>query len=230
MSTVDKTVTGLMSRSAAEIARVLEKAKNEHVPVNAFFPNVTFTTLLVLIDPQHRWIALGRSRDDAANRLLLARPRCAFHCEMAGWHVEFVCASPRAVTHQKRHLIQCGFPELLASNPRRQHDRVHIRPPLPLRVQADSDGIMPFDGMILDLNLEGIGFLAYASSITLEPGTVLRGCRIELPGGRECVTDLEVRYTQAITMPNGRRAMRSGCRFVSPSPELIELARRLLGR
>ena len=229
MSTVDKTITGLMSRSAPEITRVLDKVKNEGVAVNAFFPTATFTSAVLMIDPHHRWIALARCRDEAANRLVLARPRCAFHCEMAGWHVEFVCASPRPATLQKRQVIQCGFPELLASNPRRQHDRVHIRPPLPLRVQADRDGIMPFDGMILDLGVEGIGFLAYASSITLEPGTVLRGCRIELPGGKVCITDLEVRYSQAITMPNGKRAMRSGCRFVSPSAELIALARRLLG-
>jgi hypothetical protein len=133
------------------------------------------------------------------------------------------------VTHQGRSLIQCGFPELLASNPRRQHERIQIKPPLPLRVQADEDGIMPFDGMIIDLGFEGIGFLVYASTITLEPGTVLRGCRIQLPGGAECVSDLEVRYSQAVTLPNGARAMRSGCRVLTPSAALVALTKRLLG-
>jgi hypothetical protein len=96
-------------------------------------------------------------------------------------------------------------------------------------VQADEDGIMPFDGMIIDLGFEGIGFLVYASTITLEPGTVLRGCRIQLPGGAECVSDLEVRYSQAVTLPNGARAMRSGCRVLTPSAALIALTKRLLG-
>jgi hypothetical protein len=47
-------------------------------------------------------------------------------------------------------------------------------------VHADTRGIMPFDALILDLGAGGVAFLCYACSITLEPGTVLRGCRIAL--------------------------------------------------
>ena len=217
-----------MSRSAAEIGRVLVKAKQEGVALTAFFPKLTFKAALVHVDSKAGRIVLERSNDDAANEALLSRPRCTFHCELAGWHVEFVAAEPRAVTYKGRSLIQCRFPELLASNPRRKHDRVQLRAPLPLRVHADAAGIMPFEALIVDVGFGGVGFLAYATTITLEPGTVLRGCRIELPGGAECVSDLEVRYSQAITLPNGRRAMRSGCRFLSPSPELTALTKRLL--
>ena len=228
MSAVDKTQTGIMSRSAAEIGRVLAKAKQEGVPVAAYFPSLTFQAPLVHVDPKAGRILIARSPVEAANAAVLARPRCTFHCEMAGWHIEFVAAEPRAVVFRGHDLIQCRFPELLASNPRRAHNRVRLRPPLPLRVHADAAGIMPFEALIVDVGLGGVGFLAYASTITLEPGTVLRGCRIALPGGTECVTDLEVRYSQAVTLPNGRRAMRSGCRFLAASPELAALTKRLL--
>jgi len=226
---LDKTQTGIMSRSPTEIARVLERAKGEGVPVTAFFPSFTFQAQLLLVDPRAGRIVMSRSPVEAANAAVLARPRCTFHCEMAGWHVEFVAAEPRAVLFKRRNLIQCRFPELLASNPRRSHERVRLRAPLPLRVQADAAGIMPFEAMILDLGFGGIGFLAYASTITLEPGTVLRGCRILLPRGAHCVADLEVRYSQAITLPNGKRAMRSGCRFLTACPEIAALSKRLLG-
>jgi c-di-GMP-binding flagellar brake protein YcgR len=221
-------VSGLLSRSAKEIARVLEKAKAEGVSVCAFFPNLTFQAHIALIDPRGGRLLLTRCPLEAANAAVLSRPRCTFHCELAGWHVEFVAAEPRAVVVRRRSVIQCRFPELLASNPRRSHDRVHLRAPLPLRVHADTRGIMPFEAMLLDLGLGGVAFLAYASSITLEPGTVLRGCRIALPGGGECLADLEVRYTQAITLPNGNRAMRSGCLFLTPCPQLAALAKRML--
>jgi flagellar brake protein len=229
VNTVDKTQTGLMSRSAKEIARVLDKAKNEGAPVTAFFPSFTFQAQLLLVDPKAGRILLSRSPVEAANAAVLSRPRCTFHCELPGWHVEFVAAEPRAVVFRRSSLIQCRFPELLASNPRRSHDRVRLQPPLPLRVQADAAGIMPFEALILDLGFDGVGFLAYASSITLEPGTVLRGCRILLPRGIQCVADLAVRYSQAITLPNGKRAMRSGCRFLTPCPQIAALAKRLLG-
>ena len=227
MKTLDRTQTGLLSRSATEIARVLDKAKSEGVPVVAFFPSFTFRAQLLHVDPEAGRILLNRSPVEAANAAVLSRPRCTFHCELAGWHVEFVAAEPRAVIVRRRNLIQCRFPELLASNPRRQQDRVQLR--TPLRVQADAAGIMPFEALILELGLGGVGFLAYPSNITLEPGTVLRGCRILLPRGVQCVTDLEVRYSQAITLPNGRRAMRSGCRFLTACPELAALVKRLLG-
>jgi len=209
---------------------VLAKAKAEGVSVCAFFPSFTFQAPLVLIDPKGGHLVIGRSPVAAANAAVLARPRCTFHCEMAGWHVEFIAAEPRAVALRRRELIQCRFPELLASNPRRSHDRVHLKAPLPLRVYADTRGIMPFDALILDLGAGGIAFLCYACSITLEPGTVLRGCRIVLPNRSECVVDLEVRYTQAITLPNGHRAMRSGCLFLGPCPQLAALARGVLTR
>ena len=209
---------------------MLTRAKAEGVNVCAFFPNLTFQAPLVLIDPKGGHLVIGRSPVAAANAAVLARPRCTFHCEIAGWHVEFVAAAPRAVTFRRRELIQCRFPELLASNPRRSHDRVHLKAPLPLRVYADTRGIMPFDALILDLGAGGIAFLCYACSITLEPGTVLRGCRIVLPNRSECVVDLEVRYTQAITLPNGHRAMRSGCLFLTPCPQLAALAKRALAR
>lgn len=209
---------------------MLARAKAEGVGVYAFFPSFTFQAQLVHIDPRAGRILLSRSPVAAANAAVLARPRCTFHCEMAGWHVEFIAAEPRAVALRRRELIQCRFPELLASNPRRSHDRVHLKAPLPLRVYADTRGIMPFDALILDFGAGGIAFLCYACTITLEPGTVLRGCRIVLPNRSECVVDLEVRYTQAITLPNGHRAMRSGCLFLTPCPQLAALVRGVLTR
>jgi len=35
--------------------------------------------------------------------------------------------------------------------------------------------------------------------------------------------DLEVRYSAPVTLPDGARAVRSGCRFVNPSEEVKKL-------
>ena len=228
MSAPSNTITGLMSRDAAEIARVLDKAKKESVPVKVFFPGLTFESQLLMVDPKGGRLVLARSARELANAALLSRPRCTFHCEMAGWHIEFVASAPRSITFKGTKLIECRFPEILASNPRRQHERAPAQPPLALRVEADAGGIMPFDARIVDIAPGGIGFLIYAESIILEPGTVLRGCRIQLPNGRISDADLEVRYSTPVTLPNGRRVMRSGCRFVAPGPQVMEFVRRYL--
>jgi c-di-GMP-binding flagellar brake protein YcgR len=230
VSAPSDTITGLMSRSAPEIARVLDKARNEKVPVKVFFPGLTFETVILMVDPKGGRLVLARAARELANAAVLSRPRCTFHCEMAGWHIEFVASAPRSVSFKGQKLIECRFPEILASNPRRQHEREAAHPALALRVEADAGGIMPFDARIIDVAAGGIGFLVYAESIILEPGTVLRGCRIQLPDGRITDADLEVRYSTPVTLPNGRRAMRSGCRFLRPSPLLVEFCNRATRR
>lgn len=232
MSAPANTITGLMSRNPAEIARVLDKAKKESVPVKVFFPGLTFESRILMLDPRGGRLVLARAAKELANAAVLSRPRCAFHCEMAGWHIEFVAAAPRAVKFHGRKLIECRFPEILASNARREHERTEASPTLALRVVADAGGIMPFEARIVDIAPGGVGFLVYADGITLEPGTVLRGCRIQLPGvkGPSATADLEVRYSRPVTLANGRRLMRSGCRFLKPSPQLVEFCNRATRR
>lgn len=205
---------------------MLEHVKAQHTLLTVHLSALHFQSLLRLVDPKAGRIVLERSLVEAANQALLARPRCSFHCELAGWHIEFVASKPSAVVHHGSPAIQCRFPEVLVSHQRRAHQRVDVQPPIPLRVEADAGGIMPFDARIIDIGVGGIGFLVYSDNITLEPGTLLRGCRIQLPGGGMCVADLEVRYSQPVTFSNGRRAMRSGCRFVDASPEIVALAKR----
>ena len=221
---------GTISRSPVEIARVLEGVMRRHSLLAVYGAAAVFRSLLRDVDSQVGRIVLERSPDKAANEAVLARPRCTFHCELPGWHLEFVAAEPRATTHDGAPAIECRFPEMLSSYQRREHDRTAIRPPLPLRVLADAEGFTPFGASVVDVAEGGIGFLVYSQTITLEPGTVLQGCRIELPDAVVCSVNLEVRYSEAVNFASGTRAMRSGCRFVAPSPELTALVKRYTGK
>ncbi|OGA10898.1 MAG: hypothetical protein A3D95_09735 [Betaproteobacteria bacterium RIFCSPHIGHO2_12_FULL_69_13] len=226
----DLSITGVMTRSPREITRVLERVRAQATLVTAFLAGgeATFQSLLRVVDSAAGRIVLERSPVDAANSALLSRQRCAFQSELTGWRVEFVAADPREVVHEGTRAIELRFPEVLVSHQRRQHPRA-LDPQLPLLCVADAGGITPFDASIVDMSVAGIGFLVYSADIILEPGTMLKGCRMELPDGIAGAVDLEVRYSQPVTLADGRRAMRSGCRFVNPSPEALELLRRYLG-
>jgi len=220
---------GVVSRSPAEIARVLEGIMRRHSLLAVYGAPAVFRSLLRDVDARVGRIVVERSPDAAANDALLSRPRATFHCEMPGWHVEFVAAEPRVTLHDGIQAIECRFPELLSSYQRREHDRIAVRPPLPLRVLADAEGFTPFGASIVDIAVGGIGLVVYSQTITLEPGTILCGSRIELPDAAGvCTVDLEVRYSEAVGFASGTRAMRSGCRFLKPTPELVELVKRYL--
>lgn len=217
---------GLISRSPEEIARVLESVRERQALVCAYLPQGVFHSLLRHIDAAAGRIFVERCPQDTANEALLARPRCTFHAELPGWHVEFAAAAPRAVVHAGRAAIQLAFPDVLARHAPRQHPRAPIPANAPLRCVADVAGITSFDATVVDISAGGIGFIVYPSAISLEPGTLLRGCQIELPEGGTVTVDLEVRYSTPVAAPDGRRSVRSGCRLVDPAPEVLDLVKR----
>lgn len=217
---------GMMTRGPAEIARILESLCKRHALLTVHLDDIPFQSLLRDVDAPNGRLLLERCPAEAANAALLSRSRCTFHAELPGWHIEFATGAAREVALLGMKLIECPLPDVLVSTQRRADARSETEPPSPtLSVLADADGFMPFDAEILDIGPGGIGFLVYAPGISLEPGTVLRGCRVQIPGKLDVAVDLEVRYTLPVDGPDGTRVMRSGCRFVTTPPEILALAK-----
>jgi c-di-GMP-binding flagellar brake protein YcgR len=143
--------------------------------------------------------------------------------------VEFVAAEPRLVRYKGQEAIRLRFPELMAGHQRRSEPRAAPTRELPLRCLADAGGVMSFDAHVIDISSGGVAVLLYHPGITLEPGTVLRGCVIEHPSLGPLSVDMEVRYSEPVRLKDGRRARRAGCRFVAPPAELKALIRRITG-
>ena len=88
---------------------------------------------------------------------------------------------------------------------------------------------MPFDATMTNVSKGGIGFLQYDPTISLEPGTMLKGCRIESAGGQSVVVDMEVRYSQMVDLADGTQVQSSGCRFLDLSAEETARIEELFG-
>jgi flagellar brake protein len=222
---------GSLSKSPQEIMRVLEALRSRGDPIVAQLGGgkPSFSSRVLLVDPERRFIVVARSADAAANAALLARPRCDFACSLAGWHVEFVAAEPQPVRVSGNEAIRLRFPEVMVGRQRRTEGRTAPRRGLPLRCLADAGGVVSFSAHVIDISAAGVGILLYSSGITLEPGTVLRGCIIEHPATGPVCVDMEVRYSEQVKLKDGRRARRSGCRFVNRPAELKDLVRLVTG-
>jgi len=225
-------LVGQMLRTPEEITRVLNSlvTRSEPIVCNLRGGELVFRSRLRFVDPANAYLVIDRSPDEAANRALLARPRATFHAEPGGWHVEFAAADPKPVgAREGAPGIRLRFPEIVAGHRRRENDRVEARTPCELRCVADEAGVMSFDGTIANVSRGGIGFLQYDREISLEPGTVLRGCRIDSPTGESIVVDMEVRYSQFVTLADGRQVQSSGCRFLHLSAEEAARIEALFG-
>ncbi len=224
--------TGLLSKSPYEIMRVLVALRDRGEAVYAQLESgrPTFSSRLVWIDPQMQFIVVARGTDPATDAALLARPRCVFACALGAWQVEFVAAEPRLVRHRAQEAIRLRYPELMSGHQRRSEHRAAPARDLPLQCVADAGGVMSFDAHVVDISPAGIAVLLYHPGITLEPGTVLRGCIIEHPSIGPVNVDMEVRYSEPVRLKDGRRARRAGCRFIDPPAALRKLVRRVTGQ
>jgi len=209
-------------RTKADIAPVLQELLEAREKVVSFLEGgaLLFDSRIAQIDVDGNTVALEASSTDAANAALLAQPRCIFSCSIEGARIEFVAAAPR---RSGAHIV-LDFPEVL-TRWRRAHQRTTVGG-VPLQVTADSEGIMPFEGLVVDIAPGGLGFLIHEESIALEPGTLLKKCVIDIPGKPGgVVVDLEVCYSQPIVLGDGTQSVRSGCRFVDTSGAARELVR-----
>ncbi len=225
-------LVGQMLRTPEEITRVLNSLVMRGEPIISDLGGgkLLFRSRLRFIDPARVYIIIELSADEAANKALLARPRATFHAEPGGWRVEFAAGDPQPTSaHEGAPGIRLRFPELVAGHRRRENERAEAPPQKELRCVVDEGGVMPFDGTMANVSKGGIGFLQYDPAISLEPGTVLKGCRIESPSGESIVVDMEVRYSQLETLADGRQVQSSGCRFVNLSPEDIARVEALFG-
>lgn len=219
---------GRITRSPLEIARVLQALISRQVPVKSYLRSgeLLFVSRICHADPAAEFIIVELGADEQANAELLARPRCAFFTEPSGWHVEFVASAPQKIQHEGKPAIRFGFPEVLSNVQTREHSRASGSPTVRIHCIADEGGFMSFEGWIVDVSVAGIGFLSYDPTITLEPGTILKACRMEAERMAPVVVDLEVRYSEFVSLPDGSQAKRSGCRFVEPPPTIKEMISR----
>lgn len=221
---------GRITYSSSEIISVLESFAAHRIPITSYMhaAEQSFVSRIRHVDPQGQYIVIDASPSDKANAALLDRPRCTFFLTTAGSHVEFVAADPQAISHENVSAIRLKFPEVLVNLDKRNHIRAELSPQIFLHCEADADGVLSFDGRISDISRGGIGFLVYDPSITLEPGTVLRGCRIEPTARKPLIVDLEVRYSELVTLSDGKRVMRSGCQFIDAPQSLKRFVDELL--
>lgn len=214
--------SGHLLRSRSKIAPVLEAlaARRERVTVELPDGRGLLDTRLILADPIGDFIIVAAAADEALNSALLALARVTLVAEPDNWHIEFVGVEPSEVVHDGVAAIRLGYPEILTVQQRRQSERFDAPPVLVLRCVADAGGIAPFDAQIRDISMGGISVLLYPPDVMLEPGTVLAGSRIEVPGADTVTIDLEVRYSELATLADGSRARCSGFRFLNATDEI----------
>lgn len=217
--------TQALVRSRIEIARLLDELLQRKIPLSAFFigKEALLISQLRHVDPAHEYVLADYSNNRMANSAWLAAPATTFSCSHRLGTIEFVAAHPMETMIEAIPVVRFDFPDSLTINQRRAHKRITTIPELPLHCIANAGGIIAFECKIADISVGGIGAMVVDPSIALEPGTVLKGCRIIHPNGTTIEVDIEVRHCTVLIQADGKPVRRAGCSFVGKQDEIEKL-------
>ena len=215
----------VLLRSRLEIARFLRAIVDGETPLTACPEKCEqpFVARLKQIDPGDQFMVVNFSENKTANSAVLASQSIAFSGSHGAANVKFTGGNPSATLFEQTVCIRFDLPALLLVQQRRLHARVGVLAEVPLRCIADSGGITPFEANITDISQGGFGALVYDNQINLEPGTVLKGCKIVHPRGTVANLDIEVRHSVDFMLPNGTTTRRSGFKFIGAPGEIDDL-------
>lgn len=209
-------------RSRAEICRILQFLAGDRCPVSVEIgDNRQFVSHILSVDSDAGHFFIAYCANKSANSVLFGLPLLEFTADHQGAYLVFQVSNPKDAQFDGQPAIQFTLPQSVTLYRRRKQPRIPVPEDVSLRCVADEGGVISFEARITDISLGGMGGLLYSPDITLEIGTVLKGCRIIVPGGEAIIADLEVRYTKIITLPDGTPIHRAGVRFLQ-KPKGIE--------
>ena len=216
----------LLVRSEIEIGRILDSMLEDHDTLRANLPSqLMFLSQLVLVEPVKGYMLLSYSNHKAANAAALAQPKLTLVCNHRGAQFAFAAATPHAAVRTGQACIQAPLPSvMIAMQQRRTIARAAVPAQAPVYCEMRV-GVVAFDAKVMDVSLDGVGTLVSDPTIPLCAGTRLERARIRHPQHEPIEVDLEVRYVSRVTLPNGERASRIGCKIVSSMQNLEELIR-----
>lgn len=217
-------------RAKGEIVYHLKAVAAEHALVAAHYGQANEFLLTTLLAVDDRQLHLDVGKDPETNRRLLAADRivCVTHHDKV--KIQFALRRLDNVTLQGRTAFRADIPERMLRLQRREYFRLVTPAARPLRCHIPMPGGAPsMVATVLDISGGGLAVVVPPDGLDFAPGTVFRGCRIDLPEVGTLAVDLRVMNLFEVTLKNGVQVMRSGCQFERlPGPMLTLVQRYIL--
>lgn len=210
-------------RSRIEICRLLEVLAINRSSLFVEFGAKTVESRILLVRPDDGHFDCSYGANKRLNSKMFKAPSLKVTSHLHEADLVFEVSNPTESEFDGQPAIRFALPNRLIRYHGRQAPRFSIAGEASLRCIADTEGILPFEAHIIDISHDGLGGIVFDREIQLEPGAVLKRCRIIIPDGRAVVADLGVRYMTAITLPDGALAFRAGFRFIQTPGEIPEL-------
>lgn len=216
--------TQVLLRSRIEIAAILQSLIDRRLPLVSHHQvhDHLFIARLHRVCAEQDYIVVGYSDNKIANAEVFAAGTILLGASHPRGHVSFMVGHPVELDDPVR-AIRFDFPQTLLIEQRRVSRRISVAAGATLNCLADGGGITPFAASVVDVSLSGMGVMVYDPAITLTPGTLLAGCRIDLPDGGVTAVDMQVIHASRVVLADGTVVCRAGCRLIGDADRIDRL-------
>jgi len=210
-------------RSRIEICRLLQTLTTNRSTLFVEFGSKTVESRILRVHPDEGHFDCTYGANRQLNSKMFKAPSLKVTSHLPDADLVFEVSNPAETEFEEQPAVRFALPNLLIRYHGRKAPRFSVAGDVSLRCIADTGSILPFEAHVIDISQDGLGGIVFDREVRLEPGAVLRSCRIIIPDGRAFVADLAVRYMTAITLPDGVLAFRAGFRFIQTPSEIPEL-------
>ncbi|XWX85610.1 flagellar brake protein [Dechloromonas sp. ARDL1] len=195
----------------------------------------SFLTTLLAIDTERGELFFDPPQSPEQSIAALQARQITFIVRIDRVKVQFRLNTLQATSHDQRPALKAAIPSMLLRLQRREHFRLEPPGGIPIRcsiaIAGKNSGTNSHDLPALDISGGGISLEAPIDLLDdLEPGSIFKDCRLEIP--EECVLqiNLQVRKVVEISSPEGPHTLRIGCSFVGVPAMRLGMIERYITR
>ena len=220
--------------SRFEIASLLRAVADSHIAVTVYFNRgAEFIVTNVLdVNPEFEELILDLGADDTANRRLLQSDRMTVVTFLDHIRLQFQAQRAEETIHQQLPALRIRLPDMLLRLQRRNFFRLRtpVARPLAAIIPDPRAPDRHISLRVIDLSCGGVALLAGEGDAEFAAGTILQGCRIDLPEIGVLSAALEVRSAAKHSEGARMNMRRYGCQFVGLAPALASAVQRYITR
>lgn len=221
-----------MLNGVNEIRQILRAVAGHGELVTMYFGGNNDFVLTSVLAVTEDAVVLDCSTNDDINRRVLAGSRFIFTTTREKIKVQWNSSHIRAVAYGGKPAFCIPLPSDLLRLQRREYFRLPapIANPLLCNVTAGKGSAKKFAFSITDISIGGMAVQGPVKEAEFEIGKCFKDCEIALPGVGNLLADVTIANIFEVTMRNGSKTTRCGCRFSNLRGKMLVLLQRYINQ
>jgi len=218
--------------SKTAIANVLTDLSKRPDILTAYFNHGKeyILTAVLAVMPERNLLVLDYGADEKLNQRLLEYGRAVCVTKHDNISIKFGCNILQRAKFQERQALAASLPESLFRQQRREFFRVTLPVINAIKCHIPQPDQEPLVLNMTDISCGGVGLIDPSRRFAPEVGTLLQGCRVDLPEVGTLVFDLVVRNCFLQPQNDGSQVRRIGCAFAGLPLDKSAIIQRYIHR